>query len=150
MEQLSAGRRTYWGPAMTEAQYALLHFDVKTMCMRDAASPLIFESLAEAERYSRDKVAAAPGVGCRIYDRHGTIVGTFSDERVYERFHGQPAAARSLLTGVLCFLAGVAFIGLDVWMRFRLIFGVFLGVRFLWVAGVKLIDGVTGLEHNKK
>ena len=37
-----------------------------------------------------------------------------------------------------------------VWMRFRLIFGVFLGVRFLWVAGVKLIDGVTGLEHNKK
>jgi len=50
-------------------------------------------------------------------------------------------------------IAGVGLISLDVWLGFRLIFGVFLGVRFLWVAAVKLIDGVTGLKrvkHNSK
>jgi hypothetical protein len=162
LEQQPKARRaraaTYWAPAMTESQYAVFHFDVKTMSMREGEDgPLIFDSLAGAERYSQDKIAARPGLGCRIYDRDGKIVGTFTDTRVYERFHGQPAAQRSLLVGVACFVAGVALISLDVWLGFRLIFGVFLGVRFLWVAAVKLIDGVTGLktglkrvEHNSR
>jgi len=118
--------------------------------MRGAESPLIFNGLAHAERYSKETIAATPALGCRIYDRDGKIVGTFADAQVYERFHGQPAASRSLLIGIVCLFAGVASISLDMWMGFRLIFGVFLGVRLLWVAGVKLIDGVTGLEHNRK
>jgi hypothetical protein len=135
---------------MTESQYAIFHFDVKTMTMRDAAAPLIFDSLADAETYSQQKMAAAPGLGYRIYDRDGKIVRTFADPQVYDRFHGKPAAKRSLLMGIMWLAIGVGLISLDVWMGLRLIFGVFLGVRCLWVAGVKLIDGVAGWEHNRK
>jgi hypothetical protein len=138
MEPAKAKRKTYWGPAMTDSQYAVFHFDVKTMCMRDAEAPLILDGLAQAERYSKDKVAASPGLGCRVYNRDGAIVRTFTNAEVYERFHGQPAAKRNVLVGIACLIAGVAFIGLDVWRGFSLIFGVFLGVRFLWVAAVKL------------
>jgi hypothetical protein len=134
---------------MTESQYAVFHFDVKTMSMQ-GADPLIFDSLAEAERYSRDNMAATPAVGYRIYDRDGKIVETFADTQVYEHFHGRPSAKRSLLVGVAWLVVGVGLISLDVWFGLRLIFGVFLGLRFLWVAAVKLIDGFSGLEHNKK
>jgi len=136
---------TYWGPPMTDSQYAVLHFDVKTMSARDA--PLIFDSLAEAERYSKDKIATIQGLGCRIYDRDGKSLATFVDPQVYERFHGQPAAKRSLLVGMLCLVAGVGFISLDVWMGLRLIFGVLLGVRLLWAAAVNLIDGIGGFKR---
>lgn len=95
-------------------------------------------------------MAATPGMGFRIYDRDGKIAGTFTNHQVYERFHGQPAAKKSLLVGFACLIAGVGLITLDVRLGFRLIFGVFLGVRLVWVAGVKLIDGFTGLDHNKK
>jgi hypothetical protein len=77
---------------MTDSQYAVFHFDVKTMSARDAEgrepspasdAPLIFDSLAEAERYSKDKIATTPGLGCRIYDRDGKILGTFADAQIY-------------------------------------------------------------------
>jgi hypothetical protein len=139
---------------MTDTQCAVFHFDVKTMSARDAEgrespasnAPLIFDSQAEAERYSKDKIATGLGLGCRIYDRDGKILETFADTQVYERFHGQPAAKRSLLMGMVCLVVGVALISLDVSMGYRLIFGVFLGVRFLWAAAIKLIDGATGLK----
>jgi len=42
---------SYWGPAMTESQYAVFHLDVKTMSMREGEDvPLIFDGLAAAER----------------------------------------------------------------------------------------------------
>jgi hypothetical protein len=145
---------TYWGPPMTDSQRAVFHFDVKTMSTRDADgrespasnTPLLFDSHADAERYSKEKIAATPGLGCRIYDRDGHILGTFNNAQVYERFHGQPSARRSLLVGTVLLVVGVGLISLDVWMGLRLIFGVFLGVRCLWVAAVKLIDGATGLR----
>ena len=139
---------TYWGPPMTDSQCAVFHFDVKTMSARDAL--VILDSLAEAERYSKHKIASTPGLGCRIYDRDGKILRTFIDPQVYERFHGQPAAKRSLLVGMLCLIAGVGFISLDVWMGLRLIFGVLLGVRLLWAAAVNLIDGATALRLNRQ
>jgi hypothetical protein len=49
---------------------------------------------------------------------------------------------------MVCLVVSVGLISLDVWMGYRLIFGVLLGVRFLWVAAIKLIDGATGLKHN--
>lgn len=137
---------------MTESQYAVFQFDVKTMSMREGEeAPLIFDSLASAERYSEGKIATTPGLGYRIYDRDGKVVRTLTDRKLYERFHGKPAAKRSLLIGIACLVAGVALISLDVWMGLRLIFGVFLGVRCLWVAAVNLIDGISGVkrvEHN--
>jgi hypothetical protein len=144
--QMTTKGASYWGPAMTQSQYAVFPFDVKTMMMREG-DPLIFDSLAEAERYSEERVASEPKVGCRILDRDGNTVRTFQDTRVYDRFHGEPAAKRSLLTGFACLLVAVALIGLDWHFGLRLIFGVFLGVRFLWVAAVKLIDGFTGLKR---
>ena len=140
---------------MTDSQCAVFHFDVKTMSARDADgcessasnTPLIFDSRAAAERYSQNKIATTPGLGCRIYDREGKILATFADSQVYERFHGQPSAKRSLLVGMACLVVGVALISLDVWMGLRLILGVFLGVRFLYVAASNLIDGVAGWKH---
>ncbi len=112
LAQQSTARRarvaSYWGPAMTESQYAVFHFDVKTMSMREGEGvPLIFDSLAAAERYSQAQIAATPELGCRIYDRGGKIAGTYIDAQVYERFHGQPAAKSSLLAGMACLIAGV-------------------------------------------
>ena len=139
---------------MADSQCAVFHFDVKTMSMRAGEdAPLIFGSREEAERYALGTITANAGLGCRIYDCDGRIVGTFTDRRVYQRFHGQPAAKRSLLTGLACLIAGVGLISLDIWLGLRLILGVFLGVRFLWVAALKLIDGFTGLkrvEHNSR
>lgn len=134
---------------MMGSQYAVFHFDVKTMTARDAegSSSLMFDNLAEAERYSKEKIATTPGLGCRIIDRDGKILGTFADPQVYERFHGQPAAKRNLLVGMICLVAGVGLISLDVWMGYRLIIGILLGVRFVWVAAVKLIDGATALKQ---
>ena len=140
---------------MTDSQCAVLHFDVKTMSARDAGGressssnlPLIFDNLADAERYAKDKVAAMPTLGCRIYDRDGKVLATLADGQVTQRFHGQPAARRSLLWGMLLLLVGVGLISLDVRMGYRLIFGVFLGVRVLWTAAFKLIDGIGGWKR---
>jgi hypothetical protein len=85
------------------------------MCLQDAEAPLILDGLAQAERYSKDKVAASAELGCHAYNRDGAIVETFTNTEVYERFHGQPAAKRNLWVDSACLVAGVAFISLDVW-----------------------------------
>lgn len=50
--------------------------------------------------------------------------------------------------GMVCLVDGVGLISLDVWMGYRLIFGVLLRVRLLWAAAIELIDRATGLKHN--
>lgn len=97
---------------MTESQYAVFHFDVKSMVMLPG-EPLIFDSLAEAERYCKAKIVAEPQVGCRVLDCDGKTVGTWNDSRVYEQFHGEPAARRRLLIGFVCLVTGVGLILLD-------------------------------------
>ncbi len=147
--------RTYWGPALAESQYAVFHFDVKTLSLRDAQgrylssdndAPRIFESLPDAQKYCRDKIAASPVLGCRIYDHRAQVVQSFSNEALYEHHHGQPAAKRSLWIGIACLFAGVGGVGLDAWLGWSLTFGVLLGVRFLWVGTSKTIDGIAGLR----
>jgi len=142
---------------MTESQCAVFHFDVKTMSARDAEgrmasppndAPLMFASLAEAENYAKQKIAAIPGLGCRIYDRDGKTLGTFTDTHVYEQFHGLPAAKRNLIVGTVCLVVGAGLVSLDAWLGFRLIVGVLLGVRFLWTAAIRLMDGFAGLEKS--
>jgi hypothetical protein len=146
-------RSTYWGPPLLESQYAVFHFDVETMSMRDAKgdyltsendAPLVFDTLAAAEIYCRREIAAIPALGCRIYDRDGQLVRTFSDDRVYDRHHGLPAAKRDVVYGTACLIAGFGGVGLDAWLHWRLIFGVVLGIRFLWVGTVRMMDGITG------
>jgi hypothetical protein len=58
LEQQKTARRTYWGPAMTDSQYAAFHFDVKTMCVRDAEPPLIFVGRAELDERLHGRPAA--------------------------------------------------------------------------------------------
>lgn len=144
-------KSTYWGPAMRESDYAVFHFDVKTMSMRDAQgdyltsgndTPLVFETLAAAEQYCRRKISTTPALGCRIYDHHGQVVQTFSDEQIYDRHYGLPAAKRNLALGSACLIAGVGGVALDAWLHWRLTFGVLLGVRFLWVGTVRMMDGI--------
>jgi hypothetical protein len=139
---------------MSESQYAVFHFDVKTMSMRDAQgqylssgndSPLIFDDLPNAERYCEQKITATPALGCRIYDHAGQIVRSFSDTQLYSRHHGRPAAKRNLTIGTLCLLAGVGGVALDAFLEWRLTFGVLLGARFLWVGTVKMADGISFL-----
>ena len=105
-------RSTYWGPALADSQYAVFHFDVKTMPLRDPQgnavssdndAPLVFDSLTGAENYCREKIATTPALGCRIYDHQGRVVRSF-------------------------------------------VFGVLLGVRFLWAGASKTIDGIAGLR----
>ena len=139
---------TYWGPAMSDSQYAVFHFDVKTMTMREAQgndAPLIFNSLEEAERYCQDKIAALPTLGCRILDHAGAVVRTFANDQVYQKHHGHPAAKRSLLIGIACLLAGASGVALDAWLGWRLVFGVVLGIRFLWTGTMKTAEGVSSL-----
>jgi hypothetical protein len=45
-------------------------------------------------------------------------------------------------------MAGASSIALDAWLGWRLVFGVLLGVRFLWAGCVKTIDGVTFLMRD--
>lgn len=137
---------------MRESQCAVFHFDVQTMSMRDAQgnylssgndSPLIFNSLAEAQCYCEEKIAAAPALGCRIYDHQGQAIQSYSNDQVYDHYHGLPAAKRNVAFGTVCLLAGAGGVALDAWLDWRLTFGVLLGIRFLWVGAVKMIDGVT-------
>ncbi len=136
---------------MTDSQYAVFPFDVKTMMAREG-QPLIFDSLAEAERYSKDKVAGNPDIGFQIRECNGKLVATVNDPALYERFHGQPAARRSIWIGLANLVAGLILIGIDVRFGLRLILPFLLGFRFVWVAAVKLIEGYSALktEHNKK
>jgi hypothetical protein len=136
---------------MSETQYAVFHFDVKTLSMRDAQgnylspgndSPLILDSLAAAQHYCREKTAATPALGCRIYDRNGRVVQSFSNDALYDRYHGLPAARRSFAIGAASLLAGAGGVALDAWLGWRLTFGVLLGIRFLWFGTVKVLDGV--------
>ena len=142
---------TYWGPAMTDSQCAVFHFDVKTMSMRDSqgqAAPqdkdacLIFDSLTDAERYCQERIADTPALGCRIYGHDGTVVRTFVDAGVYGKHHGQPAARRNLVVGGACLAVGAACVAVDAWSGWSLIIGVVLGLRFLWVGTVKLAEGI--------
>jgi hypothetical protein len=151
-------RATYWGPAMTGSQCAVFHFDVKTMTMRDAqglAAPdtyasVIFDSIADAERYCQEKIASNPALGCRIYNCDGAVVRTFVDDAVYAQHHGQPAAKRSLLVGGACMAVGVTCIAVDAWSGWSLIFGVLLGLRFVWAGTMKLADGIAGTLDSKR
>ena len=143
---------------MTESQYAVFHFDVKTMSMRDALgkplaagndAPLIIDGLDAATLYCRQKIVDIPAVGCRILDRDGKIVQTFSDDEIYRKSHGRPAAKRSVIIGSACLAAGVGGVALDAWLEWRLTFGVLLGARFLWVGSVKLSEGIAGLMDER-
>jgi hypothetical protein len=148
-----AAKSTYWGPAMRESQYAIFHFDIKTMSMRDAQgnylspdndAPLIFDSLDGARAYAQREIAAKPALGCRIYDFHGRVVESFSNREIYDRHHGLPAAKRNVAIGAICLLAGIGGIALDASFNWRLIFGVVFGIRFVWAGCVKLMDGFAG------
>ena len=137
-------KSTYWGPAMSESQYAVFRFDVKSMVMAEGG-PLIFDTFPAAERYCQEDIASHPALGCRILDHTGKTVRTFSDDQVYDKHHGRPAAKRNVLLGSVFLLAGAGSVALDAWLGWRLVFGVLLGVRLLWAGTVKTIDGVTFL-----
>jgi len=116
---------------MSESQFAVFHFDVKTMTMSES-KPLVFDTFSVAQAHCREQIVSDPTQGCRIYNHDGKIVQTFSDERTYTQHHGKPAAKRSLIIGVICLLVGASSVALDAWLGWRLILGVLLGVRFLW------------------
>jgi hypothetical protein len=152
-------KATYWGPPMTDSQYAVFHFDVKTMSMRDAqgqAAPqdkdacLIFQSLEDAERYCQEKIADTPAFGCRIYGHDGTVARTFVDDGVYGKYHGRPAARRNLVVGGVCLAVGATCVAVDAWSGWSLIIGVVLGLRFLWVGTVKLAEGIGATLDGKR
>jgi hypothetical protein len=138
---------TYWGPAMSESQYAVFRFDVKTMVMADD-TPLIFDTLADAERHCGENIAAMSALGCRILDHTGKTVRTFSDDQIYDQHHGRPAAKRNVVLGSAFLIAGVSSVALDAWLGWRLVFGVLLGVRLLWAGTVKTIDGASYLMRD--
>jgi hypothetical protein len=149
----TAPKSTYWGPAMDETEYAVFHFDVKTMSMRDAQgeyltsgneAPLMFETLVTAQEYCQQKILTTPTLGCRIYDHSGQVVQTFSDEQIYDQHYGLPAAKRNLAMGSACLIVGVGGVALDAWLHWRLTLGVLLGIRFLWVGTVRMMDGIAG------
>ena len=134
---------------MTDSQFAVFHFDVKSMTMR-GGEPLVFDSFAAAESHCRQQIAAEPSTGCRIYDHAGAIAGTFSDDHLYEKHHGRPAAKRSLVIGSVCLAAGIGGVVLDAWLGWRLTLGVLLGARFLWVGTVKFSEGIAALTDGAK
>jgi hypothetical protein len=138
---------TYWGPPMSESQYAVFRFDVKTMVMAEG-EPLIFNTLPDAERYCQENIVATASLGCRILDHTGKPVRTFSDQHIYDKHHGRPAARRNVLLGSALLVAGASSVALDAWLGWRLVFGVLLGARFLWAGCVKTIDGVTFLMRD--
>jgi hypothetical protein len=140
---------TYWGPAMSECQYAVFRFDVKAMVMAEG-EPLIFNTLPDAERYCQENIAGTPALGCRILDHSGKTVRTFSDQQMYDQHHGRPAAKRNVLLGSALLVVGVSSVALDAWLGWRLVFGVLLGVRLLWAGSVKTIDGVTFLMRDRQ
>ena len=133
---------------MSDSQFAVFRFDVKTMTMA-GGDPQIFDSLQDAQRFCEERTLANPAQGFRIYDRGGKIIHTFSNEEVYEQHHGRPAAKRSIVVGSLCLIAGAASVALDAWLEWRLVFGVLLGVRFLWVGTVKFSEGVSALMDER-
>jgi hypothetical protein len=135
---------------MTESQYAIFHFDVRTMSMRETCNgSLIIDGLDASTSYCRQKIADTPTLGCRIYDRDGKIVQTFSDAETYRKNHGRPAFKRNVIIGSACLLAGLSGVALDAWLEWRLTFGVLVGARFLWVGSVKLSEGVAGLMDER-
>jgi len=129
---------------MTDSQFAVFHFDVKTMIMSGDA-PMIFDCLPDAESHCKSKIADTPALGCRIYNDEGVIVRTFTDDRLFAKYHGRPAAERNVVIGTLCLMAGVCGVALDAWLEWRLTLGVLLGARFLWVGTVKFSEGIAGL-----
>lgn len=139
---------TYWGPPMSASQYAVFRFDVKSMVMAEG-EPLVLNSLSEAERYCQENIATDPTMGCRILDRAGRTVRTFSDQQIYDNHHGLPAAKRNVVLGSALLVVGVSSVALDAWLGWRLVFGVLLGVRLLWAGCVKTIDGVTFLMRER-
>jgi hypothetical protein len=146
-----AAKSSYWGPSLSPDQFAVFHFDVKTMSMRDAEgnfltsgndTPLIFATLPEAQDYCRRRTAEKPALGCRILDYQGKVVQSFSDAETYDRHHGRPAAKRNIAVGTACLIAGACSVALDAWFGWRLILGVLLGMRFMWVGASRLMDGI--------
>ena len=143
-------QKSYWGPPMSPSQYAVFHFDIETMSMRNAQGeylsaeepPLIFSTLDEARAYSTEKVAITPKLGCRIYNHRGETVESFSNPDVYNQHHGLPAAKRNLAIGAVCLATGFGAVALDASLKWRLMIGVVLGVRLVWAGCTKTIDGL--------
>ena len=137
---------------MSSSQYAVFHFDIKTMSMctpngKDLSgedAPLIFNTLEEARVYSEDNIAVTPALGCRVYNHQGESVASFCNPETYDRHHGLPAAKRNLAIGSACLAAGFGAVALDAWFKWRLIVGVLLGIRLLLAGCTRMMDGIAG------
>lgn len=143
---------------MSCTQFAVFHFDIQTMSMRNASgedlsgqdAPLIFNTLDAARVYSQEKVAATPALGCRIYNHKGESVASFCNPDTYDRHHGLPAAKRDLAVGSACLAAGFGAVALDASFKWRLIVGVLLGIRFLLAGCTRMIDGIAGWKDARQ
>ena len=52
--------KTYWAPPMSANQYAVFHFDIKTMSMRDAEGEFL-----SSRSHSQQKIAVTPNATSR-------------------------------------------------------------------------------------
>ncbi len=138
-----------WSDRMQPGEFAVMLADVRTgsPCLPDgtpvldvnAAPVLLFGSFADAELWSKSKVASQPEMRCRIYDRSG-MAGQpveIRDPR-YQRNDGF-SRVTSMRIGIGLLGAGLALFAAEFLSDFRLSWAAMIGARLLPVGLLLLV-----------
>jgi len=147
---------TYWSGGMQAGQIALFHFDGKTrmLCSAegtfDSASPTVFASIEDAERYARNYVDANPRRGCRLYNVEGDCVAEIRGSAVPFRRYTKANAKRDLFLGIAGFVLVPFGFFLDKWIGWSLFLGMALGTKFVLLGILKTSDGLAGLLEYRR
>ena len=155
-------RAPVWARTLTSSQYAVFHVDAATGHHRNVYGQrfashwertcLVFDSLEEAERYARRKVAEVPSLACRIHRAEGpaeghveTIVSESLSPAALERTGRRHARWGAVLSvcGILCFWYLW-------WVNWDSVMAALFGSKFLTFGPTLLTEGLLKVRKVRK
>lgn len=129
---------------MVDGEYAVLFAGVQPKHLHTSVpSCVVFDSLADAEEYSRTQTALAPKLRCSIYDHRGLVGAPVSV------IAGAEGADRSFISsgfrrwvGGCLFVVGSILAAIDWSVDFRLMWPGTLGFRMAPIGAVLLLTEI--------
>lgn len=127
-------RPASWNDVLHPGQYAVLRSDTSTDAAR--ATCLVFDSLAEAEKYCEAEVDQVAGLRCDVYDHAGKAKPPFASYANRAMLRARP---RRALWGWGLIAASLPCFWFDWWRgRGALIIPTVIGINMLF-AGLRLV-----------
>jgi hypothetical protein len=149
-----------WVSLVSPGQYAVFFTDVATSApirhdgtlVNRAAEHfcLLFDSLAEAERYCRDAINRAPRLKCEVFDSEGrknAPVVVFVNARFEHKLDSEAKAQRLIRWGMISIVACLPFVMYAVWAGPEVVWWPMLLAINLFFLGLRLMHWGSALKE---